>query len=457
MVTRLELDGFKTFRGFAVDLSPFQVIVGPNGAGKSNLFDALMLLSRLAGKDDLHAAFQALRGDAGELFSQLPEGGRAEEMYLAAEMLVDRRVRDSWGAESALKFTRLRYELRIERRRDARGLDRLRVKHESLRAMRVIHDSWLRSHAGPHPQPWRPPIKNGRSTPFISTDRSHEAIYLHQDGHQGRNVSVADRAERTVLSSVANTEFPHAFAAREEMRNWRVLQLNPAQLREPSPMVASSHVQADGANLATALARIALTSPEAFRGVTDDLARLIPAIAEVRVDENRALERYIVIARTLNGLELTSRVMSDGTLRMLALAALRNDLEHRGLLCFEEPENGVHPARLRRLLEVLRGLGTRFVRGEGDERPLRQILVNTHSPSLIRLLETPSEGGDEAPTELLYAHLTSLEGEPEGTGPQCTRMAPVHAGEQLHWDLNGPSPGAPLGLGQVVRALEVGD
>ncbi len=45
MLTQIEIDGFKTFKDFQVELAPFQVIVGPNGSGKSNLFDALLLLS----------------------------------------------------------------------------------------------------------------------------------------------------------------------------------------------------------------------------------------------------------------------------------------------------------------------------------------------------------------------------------------------------------------------------
>ena len=49
MITRIELDGFKTFQDFSLDLAPLQVIVGANGAGKSNLFDALRLLGRFAG------------------------------------------------------------------------------------------------------------------------------------------------------------------------------------------------------------------------------------------------------------------------------------------------------------------------------------------------------------------------------------------------------------------------
>ncbi len=60
MITQIEIDGFKTFSDFKLELAPFQVLVGPNGSGKSNLFDALHLLSRLA-EYDLLTAFQGLQ------------------------------------------------------------------------------------------------------------------------------------------------------------------------------------------------------------------------------------------------------------------------------------------------------------------------------------------------------------------------------------------------------------
>src|SRR5438874_4114053 len=90
MITQIEIDGFKTFKDFKVELAPFQVIVGPNGSGKSNLFDALQLLSRLA-EMDLRTAFQGLRGDPDELFTKLPNGQRTNRIRIAVEMLVDRK------------------------------------------------------------------------------------------------------------------------------------------------------------------------------------------------------------------------------------------------------------------------------------------------------------------------------------------------------------------------------
>ncbi|TMC18493.1 MAG: DUF2813 domain-containing protein [Chloroflexi bacterium] len=90
MITQIEIDGFKTFKDFKVELAPFQVIVGPNGSGKSNLFDALQLLSRLA-DNNFYEAFQELRGDAGELFTKYSDVSSSESIKIAVEMLLDRK------------------------------------------------------------------------------------------------------------------------------------------------------------------------------------------------------------------------------------------------------------------------------------------------------------------------------------------------------------------------------
>src|SRR5258708_19725550 len=101
MLTKIEIDGFKTFKDFKVELAPFQVIVGPNGSGKSNLFDALNLLSHLA-DNDLSAAFQGLRGDIDELFTTLPGGKSVDRIRIRLEMLFYRKMHDSGGREVEL-------------------------------------------------------------------------------------------------------------------------------------------------------------------------------------------------------------------------------------------------------------------------------------------------------------------------------------------------------------------
>ena len=48
MITRIEIDGFKSFENFALDLPPFLVLIGTNASGKSNLLDALTFVANAA-------------------------------------------------------------------------------------------------------------------------------------------------------------------------------------------------------------------------------------------------------------------------------------------------------------------------------------------------------------------------------------------------------------------------
>jgi len=157
-------------------------------------------------------------------------------------------------------------------------------------------------------------LKNGQST-----------IHLHQDGHGGRKSCVAEKIERTVLSGVTNTEFPHAFAAREEIRTWKFLQLNPEVLRYPSSMLAMPYLSSEGHNLATVLARMQAEERFSITDVSTDLANLVPGILRVEVEKDQARNQYMIKATMQDQTTFSSRVLSDGTLRMLALATLKND------------------------------------------------------------------------------------------------------------------------------------
>jgi predicted ATPase len=68
---------------------------------------------------------------------------------------------------------------------------------------------------------------------------------------------------------------------------------------------------------------------------------------------------------------------------------MKNDPRHQGVICFEEPENGVQPQRLKQIVEVLNTLTTNF-ESQNAERPLRQVLVNTHSPGLLSAVPSDS-------------------------------------------------------------------
>lgn len=392
MLTRLEIDGFKTFEDLAIDLHPFTVVLGANAAGKSNLFDAIRLLSLLATRDVAEAT-KEMRGEPQELF-RLTAAERSRQIRLAVEVLLDPMVRDPWGSEVRLTHTRMRYELTLEWREIRAGIERIQVAHEAVLPILSKDDRWARA-INPSGDFRKAHLKYVRAKPWLTTDVVAEGkiFNIHQDGKQGRN-RPASAAEATVLSSITSAEFAHLFALREELRHWRLLQLDPALLRKPAPVTAAGVLDADGANLAAVLAELKAetATPARPSGVLTDIAadlnRLIPGVVRLDASLHDASREYRVELTMRDGLPFSSRVVSDGTLRVLALLTLLHDPRHRGLICFEEPENGVHPGRLRQLVHLLRDMATApqaFVAADGP-MPLSQLLLNSHSPVVLSAL-----------------------------------------------------------------------
>ena len=145
MITYLKINGFKSFHNFEMEFTPFTVIAGANASGKSNLFDALTLLSRLAETDNLKRAFSEQRGEFIELFTQYGDDNYASEMEFVVEMLVNKNIKDAWGNDSKLKYTRLRYELSIKRITNSSGIQDLVVSKENLLKLNHQEDIWVSS------------------------------------------------------------------------------------------------------------------------------------------------------------------------------------------------------------------------------------------------------------------------------------------------------------------------
>lgn len=453
MLTRIEIDGFKTFEKFALDLGSFTVILGSNASGKSNLFDAIRLISNLSTLDLRHG-FRDLRGEVFELLRRHPEP--VDRMTFAVEVLLQPQVEDHWGRRVELSHTRLRYEIEIERRRDERGLDRLNVIWEEARPIFAKQDKWIEAKKVSREFRHRF-LRYSRRTKFLVTHREgggEPRFEIRQDGKAGRPFP-ASAASATVLSTVTTAEFPHLFALREELRSWRFLQLDPAALRRPSPSYGvAEELEPDGKNLAYVLARIKAETgtSDQPRGelaeIAAELASVIPGIMDVEVMSDRAETRatqdvledgsnrqYRIDIAVRGGIPFSSRVISDGTLRVLALLTLLHDPLHRGLLLFEEPENGIHPARLKMLIERLRVKVTDPADPPESFNLLSQIIMNSHSPVVLSSLMSSSVGVD--PT-IVFADTVTLV-QPSVQAYPTTRMRRVASSDQ--GDLYPPGSG----------------
>ena len=88
--------------------------------------------------------------------------------------------------------------------------------------------------------------------------------------------------------------------------------------------------------------------------VAADLSSLIPSVADLEVRDDPGDAEYSFALKLGDALSFSSRVISDGTLRLLALVTMLNDPGHGGVLCWEEPENGVHEARIPALIKLVR-------------------------------------------------------------------------------------------------------
>ena len=144
MITYIKINGFKSFHNFEMEFTPFTVIAGTNASGKSNLFDALKLLARLAEADNLKKAFKEQRGEFMELFTQYSKDEFANEMEFCAEMLVSREVKDAWGNIAEIKYTRLRYELKIKHQTNSSGIEDLTLVYEHLVNLTHNNDEWIK-------------------------------------------------------------------------------------------------------------------------------------------------------------------------------------------------------------------------------------------------------------------------------------------------------------------------
>lgn len=388
MITYLKINGFKSFHNVEMEFTPFTVIAGANASGKSNIFDALHLLSRLA-ETDLKTAFNEQRGSANELFTQYGEDWFANDMEFVVEMLLNPTIKDTWGGEAELKYTRLRYHLRVRRTKNGRGFEDLAVIHEQLEKLSPANDLWVKNFIPSKcRENWRPKVKTGkRGIPYIQTEEINGiiSIKIPQDGKQAGKATPANAIQQTVLSGINSVDFPHVFAAKEEMRSWKFLQLNPADLREPTRQDIGMRdvITQSGKNLASALFRLQSDDEYILKDVSRTLNQFLPNFTDVMVYNDQANKQFIIKLRGEDGREFSSRVLSEGTLRLLTLCIFQYDYQHTGLLCFEEPENGIHPFRITAMAHLLKALSVDF---NDPETPLRQIVVNTHSPVLVSQL-----------------------------------------------------------------------
>jgi predicted ATPase len=391
MLTRITIKGFKNLLDVDVRFGPFTCVAGRNGVGKSNLFDAIKFLSLLSQHPIMKAA-QLVRETDGRspdpksLFTAIGQF-RAAEIRLSAEMIVDRHVQDDLGEAAEASISAVRYEVAFRLDVDAAGGDRLELVYEALTPVR-ISDARGGLEFPASSEFLSSAITGRRTKPFISTDPTGDlpVITVHQEGHGGRKV-IAPKSSRTVVGATESSDFPGVLAARREMSSWRTLLLEPSSMRGPSEYRDEKTIDARGANLPSTLKRLQSAetrSGQVYSEVANRLSELIQDVDDLRVKDDPRFESLTLEVRGRDGVYHPARSLSDGTLRFLVLSTLAIDPTVGGIICLEEPETGIHPERIPAILRLLKDIAVDADLPVGLDNPLRQVLINTHSPEVVK-------------------------------------------------------------------------
>lgn len=172
-----------------------------------------------------------------------------------------------------------------------------------------------------------------------------------------------------------------------QLAAWRVYYLDPrVAMRDAQAPREVDDIGPRGEWIAPFLFRLKGSRQHArsFRAVGRALHAAIPQVDGVDVDldtRRGILDVQICQDRRL----LSSRSISEGTLRLLALCAIAANPWPGRLVAFEEPENGVHPRRIGVVADLLTSLA---------RKGRTQVVVSTHSPHA---------GGRDGPAETCVA------------------------------------------------------
>jgi len=160
----------------------------------------------------------------------------------------------------------------------------------------------------------------------------------------------------------------------------RLVRFDPDALRQPSGLIPETEpvgfLDERGHGLAGVYFAIRNRNDDAFASIVADVRRHFATIKHLRVKAVTTSE-VVLEAELQDGTRVEAKRFSEGLLYYLAFAALAH-LEPVSLLLVEEPENGLHPARIAEVMRLLRSI----VEEKGT-----QVVMATHSPLVVNELK----------------------------------------------------------------------
>ena len=365
MITSIRLVNFKNFADETLRIGPFTVIVGANASGKSNIRDAFRFLHGV-GRD--YTLAEIMGGKYGV-------GGQVEWAGIRGAM--DEIIRfDQSSFSIQVEVDDLNYSIEVGKEEDRDGS--FRVTQESLnhRENRIYSTQ-------SSPGDYYFPAPDDEQLPLFTT------IDASQESNPKYVAMGIDKPGLTQIYWARDLLRDHRFFVRRVTRifsRMRFLDLVPSRMREPA--FPGQTVLGDGGEHLPTVLKAICGDPQRKETLVEWIRELTPMDVRDFEFPTDPSGRVHLVFLEANGRKVSAYAASDGTLRFLAiLAALLgpNPVSQRGtqdhLYFFEEIDNGIHPSRVRLLIDLIE---------RQTAKGGIQVITTTHSPDLLTIINDDS-------------------------------------------------------------------
>jgi predicted ATPase len=367
MLTEFTLANFKSYRNSRLPLGSLTLLIGANAAGKSNALEGLRFLSWLAQGQklssvqyDINSADRAMRGRVKDLCYQ-------EESTFSLGCCLDSTLMNNLD----IKISVLNGEMQI-------ADEKIFGSDSSLLYETVV--PFDEPFKFPHQQEDKPDnihVRYGRlrqqPIEYIHHCSNQRAIFVQVDIQSHNSNLPFEEDENKVQQRVTETVQEY----QRVLQNVIFFDPVPAQMRDYSQKSDYQRLLENGSNLSSVLFHLWDNQPDQQQ----EILNFIQSLPEQAIDGLDFLvgPRDEVMVRLSETFGNTQRfceaaLLSDGTLRVLAIAAAMLSAAEGSLIVIEEIDNGIHPHRAKHLLSSIRDIAER--------RNLR-VLISTHNPALM--------------------------------------------------------------------------
>jgi predicted ATPase len=215
------------------------------------------------------------------------------------------------------------------------------------------------------------------------------------DAGGDRIVSAVLRTMSSFVQHLPDFEVLAFSRIRNYLRTFRIFSFDASAIAASVETSPHPQLGEDGSNLAAVLDALRDTHPERFEELNKELNRWLPEFDRILFETPSKGRKSFLVRTSAGHHRLRATDLSQGVLFALAFLALAYLPEPPSIVCFEEPDRGIHPRLLVDIRDAMYRLA--FPEKYGEKRKPTQVIATTHSPYLLDLYK-------EHPEQIVIAH-----------------------------------------------------